>query len=112
MRNTPWVEGWDGPIDSDIFSESNSFGRLAAFAAASGYEKSVATGLLGFFVLLVPSFVFRARLGLAHRFARRGNERAAGHGRGDHASLNLLGDLRVGQLRWQARKREVLAQRE
>ena len=42
MRSTPWVDGCDGPMESDIFSGSNSFGTWAAFAAASGYEKSVA----------------------------------------------------------------------
>src|SRR4051812_43833365 len=106
MRSTPWVEGWDGPIESDIFSGSSSFGKLAAFAAASGNEKSVATGLFGFLALLVPGFVLGARLGLAHRLARRGDERAAGHRCRDDAGLDFLGDLGIGQLRRQAREGE------
>src|SRR5262245_21860901 len=42
MRNTPCVDGCDGPIEIDIFSGSNSFGNFAAaFAPASGNACSV-----------------------------------------------------------------------
>src|SRR5690348_3569683 len=101
-RSTPWVDGCDGPIESDIFSDSNSFGTLAAFAAASGNENSVAIALLGFGAALVPRLVLGPWLGLAHRSARFGHEGAPGHRRGDEAGLGLRRDLGVRQVRRQA----------
>src|SRR5580658_2116907 len=92
-RSTPCVEGWEGPIESDIFSISAS--AEALFAEASG--KTCSVGILRFLRLggaLGPAFVLRARFGPGHIDLARGrHERPAHHRRRKHAGPGLRRDL-------------------